>query len=76
MVIEAASHGLGAVIGRPVLIARELERGTLVPVLDHQADTPERCCLITTAASRQRPEVQALRHWILQQAQTNTGPTN
>ena len=72
MVIDAAVHGLGAAIGRPVLIARELQNGTLVPVLDHQAEAPERCCLITTAASRQRPQVQAFRHWILQQAQTNT----
>ena len=75
MVIDAATHGLGAAIGRPVLIAPELENGTLVPVLNHQADTPERCCLITTTASRQRPEVQAFRHWILQQGRTNTSPT-
>ena len=70
MVIDAATHGLGVAIGRPVLIAPELEDGTLVPILDDQADTPDRCCLITTAASRQRPEVQAFRHWILQQART------
>ena len=62
MVIDAATHGFGAAIGRPVLITTELENGTLVPVLYDQADTPERCYLITTAASRQRPEVQAFRH--------------
>ena len=72
MVIDAATHGLGVAIGRPVLIAPELEDGTLVPILDDQADTPDRSCLITTAASRQRPEVQAFRHWILQQARTTT----
>ena len=59
--VEAAVNGLGAAIGRPMLIARELEHRTLVPVFDRQAEVPERCCFITTAASRQRPEVQAFR---------------
>ena len=40
MLIDAATHGLGAAIGRPVPITTELENGTLVPVLDDQADTP------------------------------------
>ena len=75
MVIDAAARGLGAAIGRPTLIAHELQHQTLVPVLEHQADTPERCCLITTAASRTRPHVQAFRRWILQQAQTASKPT-
>ena len=30
---------------------------------------PERCCLITTAAARQRPEVQAFREWVLREAE-------
>ena len=62
MLIQAAMHGIGAAIGHPMLIARKLESRTLVPVFDRQAVAPERCCLITTAASRQRPEVQASRH--------------
>ena len=68
MLVQAAVHGIGAAIGRPMLIARELESRMLVPVLDGQAEAPERCCLITTAASRQRPEVQAFRAWILSEA--------
>ena len=74
MVIDAACRGLGVAIGRPTLIARELEHHTLVPVLEHQVDAPERCCLITTAASRTRPEVQAFRRWILEQAQAASEP--
>ena len=70
MVVEAAVQGLGAAIGRPALIADELASGLLVPVLEQQADAPERCCLITTADSRRKPEVQAFRRWILQQAQS------
>ena len=75
MVVEAAAQGLGATIGRPALIARELASGVLVPVLKHQADAPERCCLITTADSRRKPEVQAFRRWILRQAQSPEHPT-
>ena len=70
MVVQAAVHGIGAAIGRPRLIRPELETRTLVPVFDRQAEAPERCCLITTAASRQRPEVQAFREWVLEEART------
>ena len=69
MLVEAAVHGLGAGVGRRMLIARELARGDLVPLFKRQAEAPERCCLITTAASRQRPEVQAFRQWILEEAE-------
>ena len=68
MLVQAAVTGIGAAIGRPMLIARELERRTLVPLFDRQAEAPERCCLITTAAARQRPEVRAFREWILHEA--------
>ena len=75
MVVDAAGQGLGAAIGRPALIADELASGVLVPVLERQADAPERCCLITTASSRRKPEVQAFRQWILGQAQSAAHPT-
>ena len=65
---RVAVHGIGAAIGRPMLIARELESRTLVPVFDRQAEAPERCCLITTAAARQRAEVRAFREWTLEEA--------
>ena len=92
MLVEAAVNEIGAAIGRPMLIARELEDRTLgcgvtavaiylamliareledrtlVRVFDQQVKAPERCCLITTAVSRQRPEVQAFREWVLEEA--------
>ena len=68
MLVENAVNGIGAAIGRSMLIAPELGGGTLVPVFEHQTEVPERCCLITTAASRQRPEVQAFREWVLSEA--------
>ena len=70
MLVNAAVNGIGAAIGRAMLIARELESRTLVPLFERQAEAPERCCLITTAASRRRPEVQAFRDWTLQEAAT------
>ena len=57
-----------------MLIAHELERRTLVPVFDRQAEAPECCCLITTAAARQRPEVQAFREWVLREAEAAGRP--
>ena len=74
MLVTAAVNGVGAAIGRPMLIARELERGALVPMFHRQSEAPERCCLLTTAAARQRPEVQALREWILREASAAVGP--
>ena len=70
MLVHAAANGLGAAIGRPMLIGRELERRTLVPLFERQEEASERCCLITTAASRQRPELQAFRKWILREARS------
>ena len=73
MLVRAAVNGIGAAIGRPMLIAQELKQGTLVPLFDHQTQAPERCCLITTAASRRRSEVQTFRNWILRQARGGAG---
>ena len=74
MLVQAAANGLGAAIGRPMLIAHELEKRILVPLFDRQEEAPERCCLITTAASRQRPELQAFREWILREARAAMPP--
>ena len=39
MLVDDDSFGLGAVTGRPMLISRELDRRTLVPVFNRQADS-------------------------------------
>ena len=63
MLTQAVVQGIGAVIGRPMLIARanraragEQDAG---PDLRPPGRGARGCCLITTAAYRQRPEVQA-----------------
>ena len=71
MLIHAAVAGMGVAIGRPTLIARELEQGLLIPVFDRQVKAPARCCLITTAASAHKSEVAQFREWILAQAKPN-----
>ena len=73
MVIRAALEGLGAMMGRPSLIARELEDGHLLPLLKSQAGAPGRCCLVTTGPARRRAEVRALREWIIDEAGRDAG---
>ncbi len=65
MVVAAAVEGMGAAMGHPRVIEREMERGALVPLFDQQVEAPARCCLITTPDSRRKPGVQAFREWIL-----------
>ena len=61
MLVDAAVEGMGTAIGHPAVIAREMQRGALVPVFDRQVEAPARCCLITTADSRRNAGVQAFR---------------
>ena len=65
MLLQATLKGMGAAIGRPTTIVPELEQGTLVPLFDRDSTLRTRCCLMTTAAARRKPEVQAFREWIL-----------
>ena len=68
MLIQAAVDGMGVVLGRPSVIARELGEGTLVPLFPRQNGTRTSCCLITTTAATRRQEVQLFRDWLLQMA--------
>ena len=61
MLVDAAVKGMGTAIGHPAVIAREMQRGALVPVFDRQVEAPARCCLMTTADSRRNAGVQAFR---------------
>ena len=68
MVVDAAVKGMGTAMGHSRVIAREMERGALVPLFDRQVKAPARCCLITTADSRRNPGVRAFREWIRKEA--------
>lgn len=65
MLVQAAVEGMGVAIGRPAVMVRELNDGSLVPVFSRQNQTRTTCCLITTPAGRRKQEVQVFREWLL-----------
>ena len=67
MVVHAAVEGLGAAIGRPGVIARELREGSLIPIFERRTGIPARCCLITNSAQA-RPAVETFREWVIKEA--------
>ena len=72
MVVQAAVDGIGVALGHSLMIARELEQGTLVTLFDSPVAAPAPYLLVTAPASRRKPEVAAFRDWILAQASLNT----
>ena len=71
MVVQAAVDGIGVALGHSLMIARELEQGTLVTLFDSPVAAPAPYLLVTAPASRRKPEVVAFRDWILAQASLN-----
>ena len=65
MLVQAAVLSMGVMIGRPTVLASEMERGDLVSVFRRQADARTGYSLITTAAARRKPEVKVFREWLL-----------
>ena len=68
MVVQAAVEGMGVAIGSPSTMEGELRRGSLVAVFDDDIGPRMTCCLVSTAASRSRTEVQAFRKWIFKES--------
>ena len=71
MVVQAAVDGIGVALGHSLMIARELEQGTLVTLFDSPVAARAPYLLVTAPASRRKPEVVAFRDWILAQASLN-----
>ena len=67
MMVQAAVEGMGVALGHSLMIARELEEGQLVTLFDTPVPAPDRYLLVTSPASRRKPEVRAFREWILEQ---------
>ena len=65
MVVQAAVDGIGVALGHSLMIARELEQGTLVTLLDSPVAAPGPYLLVTATGSRTKPEVVAFKQWIL-----------
>ena len=68
MMVQAAVEGIGVALGHSLMIARELERGTLVSLFDARVSAPARYLLVTAPASIGKPQVRAFRDWVLRQA--------
>ena len=64
----AAVEGMGVALGHSLMIARELEQGTLVSLFDSRVTAPDRYLLVTAPASIGKPQVRAFRDWVLQQS--------
>ena len=75
MIVQAAIDSLGVAVGCPSMIAGEIERGALVPLLDGNAGIAMQCSLITANDARHRTEVGHFRTWVLQDAAA-AGPVN
>ncbi len=67
--ITAAVAGHGIAIGSPILFARELASGALVPAHARVARDGRSFWLVYPAARRQVPRIAALRDWLLDQAE-------
>ena len=68
MMVQAAVEGMGVALGHSLMIARELEQGTLVSLFDARVTAPARYLLVTAPGSRGKPQVRAFRDWVLQEA--------
>jgi DNA-binding transcriptional LysR family regulator len=67
---QAALSGQGVVLARLPLVAENLERGELVEVLPgSRLLAAHAYWLVLAPRSKSRPEVQALRNWLLAQAE-------
>jgi LysR family glycine cleavage system transcriptional activator len=72
MMVQAAVEGMGVALGHSLMIARELEQGTLVSLFDARVTAPARYLLVTAPGSAKKPQVRAFRNWILNQAEARS----
>ncbi|MBN3767860.1 transcriptional regulator GcvA [Burkholderia sp. Ac-20365] len=68
LALEAATTGMGVAIGRRPLVNRELEAGTLVEACAPTVDAKTAYWLVSAAGTDDRPELQAFRQWLLDEA--------
>lgn len=71
MLIEAATHGLGAALAPPFLMQPELEQGRLQPLLPHEFRSGRAYWLAWPEQKAHDPALQAFGTWLQHQA----GPT-
>jgi len=65
MAFDAATRGLGVVLGRWPLVEEEIESGRLVPLEVESIPGDSAYWLVTSETEFQKPEVKAFRQWLL-----------
>ena len=69
LALQAAINGVGVALGRTSLVQAELESGRLVAPFDVALDTPDGYWLLCPSGRAQRPDMLALRTWLLEEAE-------
>ncbi|MBP0592583.1 LysR family transcriptional regulator [Paraburkholderia sp. LEh10] len=69
LALEAAITGMGVAIGRRPLVNRELDAGTLVAASASSVEAKTAYWLVSAAGEDERPDLQAFRRWLIQEAQ-------
>ena len=64
MMVQAAVDGMGVALGHSLMIEQELEQGLLVSLFDTPVPAPDRYLMVTSPASKDKPEVRAFKDWI------------
>ena len=72
LAIEAAADGMGIVLALPLLATSELSRGRLTVPFHLSLTMDSTYYLVTSASAIARPEVMAVRDWIIAEANTET----
>ena len=73
MAFDAATRGLGVVLGRRPLVDDDIERGRLVPLAGQTIPSGSSYWLVTSPTDFQKPEVKLFRHWLLSELGAGTG---
>lgn len=68
LALEAATTGMGVAIGRRPLVNRELDAGTLVEASTPTVDAKTAYWLVSAEGTDSRPDLQAFKRWLLQEA--------
>jgi DNA-binding transcriptional LysR family regulator len=68
LALEAATTGMGVAIGRRPLVNRELFDGTLVEAGAPTVDAKTAYWLVSAEGTDERPDLQAFKRWLLQEA--------
>ncbi|MBT6272731.1 MAG: transcriptional regulator GcvA [Chromatiales bacterium] len=69
LALQAAINGIGVALGRTSLVQTELESGRLVVPFDFALDTPDGYWLLCPRGHAERPDMVALRGWLLDEAE-------